>query len=151
MSALAKDSIALVEAPCGSEVYRQCLRLREAILRKPLGLTLSDAELADDERRKHFCAVADDQAVGCVSLKPLDDDMLQLKQMAVAEAWREAGIGARLVALAEAWGLGAGFRKIVLHARIGAEGFYAKLGYTSEGEIFEENTVPHIRMVKPLT
>jgi predicted GNAT family N-acyltransferase len=127
------------------------LRLREAILREPLGLTLSDAELADDERRKHFCAVTRGRVVGCASLKPLDDETLQLKQMAVAEAWREAGIGARLVALAEAWGLGTGFRKIELHARIGAEGFYAKLGYASEGKMFEENTIPHIRMMKPLS
>jgi predicted GNAT family N-acyltransferase len=54
------------------------------------------------------------------------------------------------VALAEAWGLGAGFRKIELHARIGAEGFYAKLGYASECEMFEENTVPHLKMSKRL-
>ena len=42
------DDIALAEAPYGSELYAQSLRLREAILRKPLGLTLSAEELADD-------------------------------------------------------------------------------------------------------
>jgi predicted GNAT family N-acyltransferase len=36
----------------------------------------------------------------------------------------------------------------VLHARTGAEGFYLRLGYAKEGEPFEENTIPHIRMVK---
>jgi predicted GNAT family N-acyltransferase len=120
-------------------------------LAQPLGLTLSPEELADDALRQHFCAVADDQVVGCASLKPLDGETLQLKQMAVAEAWRGAKIGARLVALAEAWALGAGFHEIVLHARIGAEGFYAKLGYEREGEIFEENTVPHLKMAKRLS
>ena len=71
--------------------------------------------------------------------------------MAVAEAWRDAKIGARLVARAEAWALETGVEAIVLHARIGAEGFYGKLGYAPEGEIFEESTVPHIEMRKPLT
>ena len=52
------DEIALAEAPYGSELYAECLRLREAILRKPLGLTLSPKELADDVSRRHFCAVS---------------------------------------------------------------------------------------------
>jgi predicted GNAT family N-acyltransferase len=37
-----------------------------------------------------------------------------------------------------------------MHARIGAEGFYARLGYKPEGPIFEENTVPHVKMTKRL-
>ena len=37
---------------------------------------------------------------------------------------------------------------VILNARIGAEGFYARHGYVAQGEPFEENTVPHIRMTK---
>jgi len=68
--------------------------------------------------------------------------------MAVVEARRQERIGARLLAHAEDWAAEAGFRLMVLHARIGAEGFYVGLGYAQEGEPFEENTIPHIRMVK---
>jgi len=50
------DDIALAEAPYGSDLYAQALKLREAMLRKPLGLTLSQEELADDALRRHFCA-----------------------------------------------------------------------------------------------
>jgi hypothetical protein len=50
------DDIGLAEAPYGSELYAQCRQLREAILRQPLGLTLSEGELADDVGRRHFCA-----------------------------------------------------------------------------------------------
>jgi ElaA protein len=39
---------------------------------------------------------------------------------------------------------------MVLNARLGAEGFYARYGYQAEGEPFDENTVPHIRMTKAL-
>jgi ElaA protein len=39
---------------------------------------------------------------------------------------------------------------MVLNARLGAEGFYARFGYLAQGEPFDENTVPHIRMTKPL-
>ena len=39
---------------------------------------------------------------------------------------------------------------MVLNARLGAEGFYAAYGYLVEGEPFEENTLPHVRMTKRL-
>ena len=79
------DDIALAEAPYGSDLYAQTLELREAILRKPLGLTLSQEELADDALRRHFCALANGTVVGSVSFKPLGPHTLQLKQMAVAK------------------------------------------------------------------
>ena len=138
------------EAPFGSDLYRQCLALREAILRKPLGLSLNEEERADDRIRQHFCAIDGGVVIACLSLKPLDGETLQLKQMAVAELRRSSRHGARLLAYAEGWAEKAGYRRIVMHARIGAEGFYAKFGYTAEGEPFDENTIPHIQMTKML-
>ena len=143
-----ETAVLIFEAPLGSELYAQALRLREAILRKPLGLTVTHEELFDDAMRQHFCAVSYGAVVGTVSLRPLDETTLHLKQMAVAEARRQERIGAQLLAHAEGWAAEAGFRLMVLHARIGAEGFYLRLGYALEGEPFEENTIPHIRMVK---
>jgi predicted GNAT family N-acyltransferase len=143
-------AVLIFEAPLGSNLYTQALRLREAILRQPLGLTVSRDELFDDAMRQHFCAVSYGAVVGTVSLRPLDETTLHLKQMAVAEARRRERIGARLLAHAEGWAAEAGFRLMVLHARIGAEGFYVRLGYAQEGGPFEENTIPHIRMIKRL-
>ena len=80
----------------------------------------------------------------------LDGKTLQLRQMAVAEDRRRERIGARLLAQAEEWARSEGYRHIVLHARLGAEGFYAKYGYLAEGEPFDENTIPHVRMSKRL-
>ena len=80
--------------------------IREAILRKPLGLTLSQKELADDVRRRHFCAVMNGTVVGSVSLEALGPHTLQLKQMAVADSQQGEGIGSRLLAFAEAWAPG---------------------------------------------
>lgn len=140
----------IFEAPLGSDLYAQGLRLRETILRKPLGLDVSREELADDAMRQHFCAVSCGAVVGTVSLRPLDETVLHLKQMAVAEARRRERIGARLLAHAEGWAIGGGFRLMVIHARIGAEGFYLRLGYREEGDRFEENTIAHVRMIKRL-
>ena len=86
------DVIALAEAPYGSDLYAQALKLREAMLRKPLGLTLSQEELADDALRRHFCALTNGTVVGSVSFKPLGPHTLQLKQMAVAKARQREGV-----------------------------------------------------------
>jgi GNAT superfamily N-acetyltransferase len=142
--------IAIFEAPLGSDLYAQALRLRESILRKPLGLSVTGEELADDAMRQHFCAVSYGAVVGTVSLRPLDETTLHLKQMAVDEAKRRMRIGAQLLAHAEAWAAQAGFRLMIAHARVGAEGFYLKLGYAQDGGAFEENTIPHVRVVKRL-
>jgi GNAT superfamily N-acetyltransferase len=142
------DDIGLSEAPYGSTLYAQALHLREAILRKPLGLTLSREELADDAHRRHFCAVSDDAVVGSVSFKLLGPHTLQLKQMAVQDNRQCEGIGSRLLGFAEAWARRHGYGMIIINARLGAEKFYRKHGYVIEGEPFEENTIPHIRMTK---
>jgi predicted N-acetyltransferase YhbS len=147
MRATAQDGVALVEAPYGSPLYAQALRLREAVLRKPLGLALTEDELADDTLRRHFCAVTEGAVVGSVSFKLLGAHTLQLRQMAVAKDRQREGIGARLLAYAEAWARREGYGAIILNAR---KGFYTRFGYRGEGEAFDENTVPHIRMTKRL-
>ena len=141
-----QDGICVVEARYGSGLYRRALALREAILRAPLGLELTDEELADDALRQHFCATALGAVVGSVSLKPLDRETVQLRQMAVAEEPRRERIGAALLAHVEDWAREAGYRLMVLNARLGAEGFYARFGYQAEGE----PSIPNIRMTKPL-
>ena len=145
-----QPDIVVFEAPLGSDLYRQALALREAILRRPLGLTISAEELADDAARQHFCALWLGRVVGSVSLKPLG------RGAAPAEAdGRRPGaaaqrVGRQLLSHAEDWGRTSGFHLMVLNARLGAEGFYAAYGYLVEGEPFEENTLPHIRMTKRL-
>jgi predicted GNAT family N-acyltransferase len=144
------EDVVVVEAIYGSQLYLQALALREAVLRRPLGLVVSEAEREDDLRRQHFCALCMGVVVGSVSLKPLAEDVLQVKQMAVTEGQRRKGIGAKLILHSEAWAREGGYCLIVLNARVGVEGFYIRHGYYAEGAPFEEHTIPHIRMTKRL-
>lgn len=146
-----KTSVLILEAPLGSDLYQEALALREAILRAPLGLTVSEDELRDDAMRQHFCAIEQGAVVGTISLRPLDETTLHLKQMAVARARRAARVGTQLLTHAEAWGTKAGFRLMIMHARAEAIGFYMKHGYAQEGIRFIEQTIPHIRLTKKLT
>ena len=143
-------TLMIFEAPLDSYLYRNALRLREHILRRPLGLTVSHEELVDDTMRQHFCAVDCGAVVGTVSLRPLDETTLHLKQLAITEPKRAARIGSNLIAHVEQWGASAGFRLMVANARIGAEGFYLKQGYAQQGDTFFEQTIPHVRVTKRL-
>mgnify|MGYP001824072795 FL=1 len=60
-------TVLIFEAAVGSGLYRDALRLREDILRRPLGLAVNHEELADDTMRQHFCAVDCGVVVGTVS------------------------------------------------------------------------------------
>jgi predicted GNAT family N-acyltransferase len=43
-----------------------------------------------------------------------------------------------------------GYKKVMMHARKNAMGFYEKLGYKATGNEFEEVTLPHYVMEKRL-
>ena len=43
-----------------------------------------------------------------------------------------------------------GYRKLCMHARKTARGFYEKLGYMVNGDEFMEVTIPHYTMEKAL-
>jgi predicted GNAT family N-acyltransferase len=126
------------------------VHLRDAVLRAPLGLTISPEERLDDATRQHFCAVTFGRVVGTVSLYPFDEVTVHLRQMAVSEANRNARVGAKLLAHALTWGTQAGFRVMIADARVGAEGFYIKYGFAQEGGPFQKHTIPHVRVIKRL-
>jgi predicted GNAT family N-acyltransferase len=43
-----------------------------------------------------------------------------------------------------------GDRLVLLHAQTSAQGFYAREGFVTQGEVFDEAGIEHIEMVRPL-
>ena len=43
-----------------------------------------------------------------------------------------------------------GYERLVMHAMLSVVGFYEKLGFKQDGDLFEEKGVRFIRMVKKL-
>ena len=76
--------------------------------------------------------------------------VVRLRQMAVLNNLNGKGIGRSLMQFAENIARDRGFRKITMHARKSAIGFYEKLGYQVTGDEFNEVTIPHHIMEKPL-
>jgi predicted GNAT family N-acyltransferase len=134
----------------GTVEYQQVIRLRKEILRQPLGLTFTDEELEKEKSNLHIAAFEDDQMLGCCMLVEEEPQTVRLRQMAVINDLQGKGIGRALMQFAENLARDRGYKKITMHARRNAIGFYEKMGYKKIGEAFEEITIPHFVMEKEL-
>jgi ribosomal protein S18 acetylase RimI-like enzyme len=130
--------------------YKQTVALREEILRKPLNLEFSTEELERENDSFHLACWKDSILVAGLVLKPVTDQQIRLRQLAVKRNFQNKGIGRILMNYSESFAKSHGFREIVMHARETAVGFYEKLGYKREGEKFIEVTIPHFMMWKIL-
>ena len=134
----------------GSKEYQQMVNLRNEILRKPLGLTFTPEELEKEKDEILIGAFEEEKMLGCCMLIKSDKETVRLRQMAVLNNLQGKGIGRALMQFAENIARDRGYRKIVMHARKSATGFYEKLGYQIAGNEFEEVTLPHYIMEKSL-
>ncbi len=128
--------------------YAPVFELREEILRKPIGLSLHDEDLGDEVNDHILIAEDDTGVIACLILTPLPEQTVQLRQMAVAANQQGKNIGRQLVNYAEQFAWNNGYKRIMLHARIVAKGFYEKLNYKQTGDEFTEVGIPHIEMEK---
>ncbi|GAB2666158.1 GNAT family N-acetyltransferase [Flavihumibacter cheonanensis] len=134
----------------GTPEYQQMIKLRDEILRKPLGLSFSQEELMQEKDQILIGAFDDDKMLGCCMLVNEGDGVVRLRQMAVNNNLQGKGIGRALMNFAENIARDQGFKRLTMHARKTAVGFYEHLGYQISSEEFEEVTIPHYIMEKRL-
>lgn len=133
-----------------SPAYALCVALRNEVLRKPLGLCFTEAQLADEAQSLHLAAFEGEALLGTLLLTPRAPGTVQMRQVAVDQRFQRQGVGRRLVAESEAEARRQGFQRMVLHARDTAVPFYERLGYHPVGEPFVEVGIPHLEMAKAL-
>ena len=126
------------------------VKLRDDILRKPLGLCFTSEELDKEKENLLIAAYEDDQMLGCCMLVEEEPGMVRLRQMAVANPLQGKGVGRAMIQFAENLARDRGYKRITMHARKNALGFYEKMGYKKIGEEFHEITIPHYVMEKNL-
>ena len=134
----------------GSKDYDQMIALRYALLRKPLGLNFTDDELKKEANDILIGCFDDDKLEGCCLLTKEEQGVVRLRQMAVISGLQGKGIGKVLLQFAENIARDRGYKKISMHARKTAIGFYEKSGYKIVGKEFQEISIPHYMMEKAL-
>lgn len=134
-----------------SAEYGQEYDLRNRVLRYPLGMDLKNEDLSRDAEDFHLGLFADGKLLACLLLHPVGEGTLQMRQVCTEPELQGKGLGSRLVRVAEDFARENEYKKIVLHGRESAAGFYRKLGYTCDEVRFFEIGIPHLTFEKELT
>jgi predicted GNAT family N-acyltransferase len=139
----------IVEVDGGSALMTEVFRLRCEVFVVEQGVPF-ELELDEfDDSATHLVAICDEEVVG--TLRILEHEgAAKIGRVAVRAASRRTGIGARLMDRAAAIALNRGFVEIVLHAQVSVSGFYRRLGYVEEGDLFDEAGIPHVSMRKKI-
>lgn len=134
----------------GSPDYLKMVKLRDDVLRKPLGLSFTHEELETEKNNVCIGAFEEDEIIGCCMLVEESADVVRLRQMAVLNDQQGKGIGRVILSFAENIARDRGYKIFSMHARKNASGFYEKMGYRIASDEFIEVTIPHYVMEKRL-
>lgn len=144
--------IKCIDVEFGSSRYKELLDLRYKILLQPLGLKFLDSYREEEANFLHIGCIdnSTNELIGGLILAPIDDEEIRVMQVAVDVVHQGEGIGRKLIEYAESVAKEIGYTRIVMHAMLSVVGFYEKLGFSQDSDMFEEKGVNFIRMVKDL-
>lgn len=133
-----------------STEYVKELELRDEVLRKPLGMSLYDANLESEKYDTHIGAFDNEKLIGVLILTGIDSDNVKMRQVAVDVKFQSMKIGTRMIHFAEENARKKGYTTMVVNARKTAVEFYEKQGYEIISDEFLEINIPHFKMYKNL-
>ena len=145
-----KEHLHIRKIEYNSVDYKKELELRDAVLRKPLGMSLYVENLDAEVHDFHLGAFINDRLVGVLILTGLNAAEVKMRQVAVDEEYQNRNVGTELVFYAEQYAKNVGYKTMVLNARKTAVAFYEKLGYKKISDEFLEINIPHYKMSKKL-
>lgn len=134
----------------GTAVYQDSVKLRDKILRKPLGMQFTEEQLMEETEQIHLSAWHKNKLVACLILVPLEERKVKMRQVAVDDSYQRKGVGSALLQYAENYARHSNYKTLFCHARDTAKDFYLKHQYRIEGLRFQEIGIDHYRMVKDL-
>jgi YbgC/YbaW family acyl-CoA thioester hydrolase len=90
------------------------------------------------------------QAIGTARLLAHTPQIAKVGRMAVKRVLRGSSIGRDLLGVLTESAKQRGHHQVLLHAQRSAQRFYERAGFFTQGEPFDEVSIPHIEMVKTL-
>lgn len=134
-----------------STIYLDAVKIRHQVFMLEQGVP-SEIEIDKYEAACiHFVLYGDNnEAIATCRLLPLEKGVMKLQRMAVQKNYRGYDYGRLLVEAAEDFSKDLGYNSITLGAQITAIGFYERMGYLKEGEMFLDAKIEHFQMNKSL-
>jgi predicted GNAT family N-acyltransferase len=117
-------------------------RIRREVFIREQGIPESEEWDGEDAACIHVVATLNREPVGTGRLNPAG----KIGRIAVMSGTRGRGIGTRILRCLILEARRHGIREPFLHAQVQAVPFYERLGFSREGEKFDEAGIPHVRM-----
>jgi len=131
----------------GTDEWHTAVKLREKILREPLGQSFTAEELAIEKDHIQVVGRIGEEIVSTAVLVP-EVDSLKMQRVVVKENLQNSEIGSNMMIFCEELAKPLGMKFIYCHARDTAVNFYLKNDYNSQGDYFDEDEIPHLKMIK---
>jgi predicted GNAT family N-acyltransferase len=96
---------------------------------------------------EHILVYYNDQPAGTGRVR-IADGVGKLERICILVAYRKLGLGKTIIKKLEEIAAEKGVSRVKLHGQTQAEGFYKKLGYLTSSDVFIEEDIPHVLMVK---
>ncbi|MEH2060964.1 MAG: GNAT family N-acetyltransferase [Nostoc sp.] len=122
--------------------------IRIAVFQEEQGV---DAALEFDGKDaicEHLIAYLNEEVVGTARIRYLDDKTAKIERLAVLSTARGQGIGKKIMENALEVIDNKNIPEVVIHAQEYVKFLYKKLDFVEEGEVFEEASIPHVKMRK---
>lgn len=98
-----------------------------------------------DNKAKHIIIIFNNAPIGCARLIFIDK-IMRLERMAIIKSKRYRGFGTKLLFEIIRIAKNEKIDRICISAQIQAMFFYQKIGFISEGEIYNDAEIKHIKM-----
>jgi len=104
-----------------------------------------------DSQLTHIVVYDDNIPVGTTRIKLLENNTLaKIERLSVLASYRGKHIGVTIMKAVDDYLRKTNIKIITLDAQAYVKGFYERLGYKQEGEVFKEVGIPHVKMIKEL-
>ena len=133
----------------GDEAMEDVLKLRRQVLCDEIGFSDSYRLDDDDKDALHLLCRQDGQPV-CTRRIVRKEDTWLFGRLCAPARQRGKGRGAAAVRRAEEKCRRLGGKKVTVKAKYDKEGFYSHMGFSSVGEVYLQEGIPHIDMEKCL-
>ena len=133
----------------GSDAWKEAVALREKVLRIPLGSRFTEQELSEEANHFHVVGKFADTIIATAVLVP-EGSKMKMQRVAVEPDQRNFGVGSRLMKFCESYAAVNNCALMYCHARDSAVNFYLKNDYEPDGDYFDEDGIPHLKMRKRL-
>lgn len=135
------------------EELKVAFAIRKQVFVKEQGVPLDDEfDQFDtlDGICEHILVHYNEQPVGTGRIRFMNR-VGKLERICILEPYRKFGLGKNIIKALEEIAEERGASQVKLHGQTQAEGFYQKLGFRTSSNVFIEDGIPHILMLKEIT